>query len=256
MAPKHILLALAGSLAVIAGGALALPHGGAAAPAPRGPLVAAGAAPVLLELFTSQGCSSCPPADALAEKLAAQPGLVVITRPVTYWDSIGWKDTLGRESNTTLQRDYARRGLAGTNGVYTPQLVVDGRFGAVGSHGDDIAGGVRQHGGDHGAAIAVAKQTAGGYAVDLSGAAKGPAELVLVAVTAKVDVAIGSGENGGRRVTYANVLRSEEKLADWQGGAAKVAIAPAKLAVKGADRYALVLRAPGGGSVLAARWLG
>lgn len=252
---NRILIALAGGLAVLAGGALALPHGGAAGPAPKGPLVAAGAAPVLLELFTSQGCSSCPPADALAEKLAAQPGLVVITRPVTYWDSIGWKDTLGRESNTTLQRDYARRGLAGTNGVYTPQLVVDGRFGAVGSHADDVAGGVRQYGGNHGAVIAVAKADAGGYTASLSGAGNGKAELVLVAVTAKIDVAIGSGENGGRRVTYANVLRAEEKLSDWQGGAASVAIAPARLKVPGADRYALVLRAPGGGAVLAARWL-
>ena len=82
--------------------------------------------PVLLELFTSQGCSSCPPADRLAERLTKEPGLLVISRPVTYWDRLGWKDTLAREENTQLQRAYAARGLAGENGVFTPQIVIDG----------------------------------------------------------------------------------------------------------------------------------
>jgi hypothetical protein len=209
--------------------------------------------PVLLELFTSQGCSSCPPADALAAKLAAQPGLVVIARPVTYWDRLGWKDTLARAENTALQQDYARRGLAGRNGVYTPQLVVNGAFGAVGSRADDIAAGVKAHAGSGSATIRVARQSAGGYAVDLAGTGAG--ELVLLAVTRRVEVGIGSGENGGRTVRYTNVLRAERKLASWQGGAKTVAISLAQLKVAGADAYALVLRAPGGGKVLAARWI-
>jgi hypothetical protein len=94
-----------------------------------------------------------------------------------------------------------------------------------------------------------------GYGVGLGGVSSGPAELVLVAVTRKVDVGIMRGENGGTKVTYTNVLRAERKLADWKGGEASHVIAPAALNVKGADRYALVLRAPGGGKVLAARWL-
>ncbi|MCX9148318.1 DUF1223 domain-containing protein [Erythrobacter sp. WG] len=253
MTRTRTFIVLIGGLAALAGGAFALPH--TASPAPQKPLIAASAAPVLLELFTSQGCSSCPPADALAETLAGEPGLVVITRPVTYWDRLGWKDTLGRESNTVLQQNYARRGLGGTNGVYTPQLVVDGRIGVVGSRGDDIADAVRRAGGDRGASIAVAKNGAGGYAIDLSGKPAGAAELVLIAVKRHIEVAIGSGENGGRKVGYANVLRAETRLADWTGGPAKVAIGPERLAVAGADRYALVLRAPGGGTVLAARWL-
>ena len=71
------------------------------------------ATPVAVELFTSQGCSSCPPADALVERLAKEPNTIILTRPVTYWDRLGWKDTLAREANTQLQQAYARRGGRG-----------------------------------------------------------------------------------------------------------------------------------------------
>ena len=236
-----------------AAAALAWPINAPAAAPARPSAIAATGEPVLLELFTSQGCSSCPPADALAAKLARQPGLVVIARPVTYWDRLGWKDTLARTENTTLQQDYARRGLAGRNGVYTPQLVVNGAFGAVGSQNGDIAAGVKAHGGKGAATIRAARESAGNHAVDLGGTGAG--ELVLLAVTRRVEVGIGSGENGGRRVSYTNVLRSERKIADWRGGAQRVAITAAQLTVPGADAYALVLREPGGGKVLAARWL-
>jgi hypothetical protein len=245
-----------GALAVLGAVALGLSRGEPAASAAKAPpAIAATAEPVLLELFTSQGCSSCPPADALAEKLAANPDLVVIARPVTYWDRLGWKDTLAREGNTTLQQDYARRGLAGRNGVYTPQLVIDGTYGVVGSRAADVAAGIEQYGAKGGAAIRVAPQAGGGYAVKLAGPASGKAELVLIAVTRKVAVGIGSGENGGRRVTYFNVLRSEAKVGDWTGGKANIALTANQLRVPGADRYALVLRLPDGGKVLAARWV-
>ena len=117
------------ALAAIAIGASSLLHENDAQAQDPSP----SAEPVLVELFTSQGCSSCPPADRLAARLAPEPGVVVISRPVTYWDRLGWKDTLARPENTDLQRAYARRTLAGRNGVYTPQTVVDGEFGAVGS---------------------------------------------------------------------------------------------------------------------------
>lgn len=247
-----------GAIGVIAAATLGLSQGAPAAP-PKPIAIAAKGAPVLLELFTSQGCSSCPPADALAAKLASNPNLVVIARPVTYWDRLGWKDTLAREENTALQQDYARRGLSGRNGVYTPQLVVNGAYGVVGSQAGDVAAGVERFGAKGDARIGVTAAAGGGYAAALSGtgtgAGKGAAELVLIAVTRRVDVGIGRGENGGRRVSYTNVLRSERKLADWQGGAASIAIAPGQLKVAGADRYALVLRQPDGGKVLAARWL-
>jgi hypothetical protein len=210
---------------------------------------------VLLELFTSQGCSSCPPADKLAEQLATDPGLVVISRPVTYWDRLGWKDTLAREDNTALQQAYARTGLTEQNGVYTPQLVIDGSFGTVGSREAEVRSGIARHGGKGSAAIRVRDLGAKGVAVGIDGAAARPAELVLVAAKRKAEVAIAHGENGGRKVGYTNVFKNEQRLQSWAGGKASLVVAPERLKVAGADAYALVLREPAGGKVLAARWL-
>lgn len=245
------------SLIALAVGALALSGLALAPSAKSAPASAAVAStePVLLELFTSQGCSSCPPADKLAEKLAADPALVVISRPVTYWDRLGWKDTLAREDNTVLQQAYSRAGLAGQNGVYTPQLVIDGSFGAIGSREDEIRRGIARHGGKGSAAIRLRNLGAKGFAVGIDGTAARPAELVLVAARRKAEVAIARGENGGRSVNYTNVLKDEQRLQTWQGGKASLVIAPERLKVAGADAYALVLREPDGGKVLAARWL-
>lgn len=207
--------------------------------------------PVLVELFTSQGCSSCPPADALAARLAREPGLVVISRPVTYWDRLGWKDTLALEANTTLQRAYAARGLAGRNGVYTPQIVVDGARGTVGSNEAQIRQFIGQSAGAT-AAIAFARRD-DGYSIGLGGSTLSRAELVLLALSAHETVRIGSGENGGRQIAYSNVVRSERKLADWQGGKQSLSLSSGQLQAPGADRFALVLRQPNGGKVLAAR---
>lgn len=248
------LVAAFGVVAILGAASLGLSQGAPLAAPGKTPTVAVSGEPVLLELFTSQGCSSCPPADSLAERLATNPDLVVITRPVTYWDRLGWKDTLARESNTALQQAYARRGLDGRNGVYTPQLVVGGAYGLVGSNAAEVAPSVEQYG-KGSAAIRVAPTAGGDYTVNLSGSASGNPELVLVAVTRKVTVNIGSGENGGRRIAYANVLRSERKVSDWAGGKASVTLAASQLKVPGADRYALVLRQPSGGKVLAARWV-
>lgn len=86
--------------------------------------------PIAVELFTSQGCSSCPPADELVAELVDDPNLVILTRPVTYWDRLGWRDTLAREENTDLQRTYAGRLERGGGRAYTPQAVVDGASGS------------------------------------------------------------------------------------------------------------------------------
>lgn len=244
------LIALAVSALALAGLAFA-PAAESAPTSAR----AADAEPVLLELFTSQGCSSCPPADKLAEQLAADPGLVVISRPVTYWDRLGWKDTLAREDNTALQQAYARAGLTGQNGVYTPQLVINGSFGTVGSREAEVRSGIARHGGKGIAAIRVRDLGTKGVAVGIDGAAARPAELVLVAAKRKAEVAIARGENGGRKVSYTNVFKNEQRLQSWEGGKASLVIGPERLKVAGADAYALVLREPDGGKVLAARWL-
>lgn len=208
--------------------------------------------PVVLELFTSQGCSSCPPADAIAAKLDAEGRHLVISRPVTYWDRLGWKDTLALESNTTLQRAYSRQGYRGA-GVYTPQIVVDGRHGAVGGREQAIRQLARDARGNDSAAIALRAQDDGGFAIGVNGTVSGTAEIMLLALDSHESVRIGRGENGGRTVSYTNVLRRETALADWNGGQQALAIPASRLTVAGADRFALIVREKNGGPILAAR---
>ncbi len=229
------------------------------APAPR-----ANAEPVLVELFTSQGCSSCPPADVLAEQLSKRGDLVVISRPVTYWDRLGWKDTLALPSNTDLQRNYAARRLVGRNGVYTPQMVLDGSSGAVGSRAGQVERLINQASHNQTAAIRSRRLDNGNYRIALggrtspSGTAGAPATLSLIGLSTQSSVAIGRGENAGRQVRYTNVVRGEREIARWNGGAETVDIAAGDLRIAGADRYALVLRSTksnSAGQVLAARYL-
>jgi hypothetical protein len=211
--------------------------------------------PVLIELFTSQGCSSCPPADRLAAQLDKEEGLVVISRPVTYWDYLGWKDQFALEANTDLQRGYARRGLLGYNGVYTPQSVVAGVEGQVGSRERALRRMVSRASANVDAAIRVRGDEAKGFGIGLAGETDRPAELVLMGVDAQAEIDIGRGENRGRRIAYTNVLKAERRVATWQGGSASHVIEPSALNMEGADRYALVLRETSAGRVLAARWL-
>ena len=242
------LLALlaASALAVIAAAPSQSASG--AAPAQAGP------GPVLLELFTSQGCSSCPPADQLAERLAREPGVVVITRAVTYWDRLGWKDTLGSPANTALQQDYDAHRLPG-GGVFTPELVIDGQAGAVGSDEREVRRLIGTAAARGKPFIAQANAKGGGLAVGIAGQPEAAAEVVLVALTGKVVVAVGSGENGGRRLTFTNVYRGERVLGEWRGGTASFPVAGSLLQMPQADRYAVIVRRPGGGPVLAVRLL-
>lgn len=255
MIDKRTMLAFVGGFAAIGAIAIALPQSVPAQAQNDARIASPTGEPVLVELFTSQGCSSCPPADKVAAKIAPSPGLVVISRPVTYWDRLGWKDTLAREANTELQQAYARRGLEGQNGVYTPQSVVNGRFGTVGSRELDLRRGIAHNSGPGKAAIRINDLGAEGYGVGLGGDTTRTAELLLVGITPEVEVGVARGENGGRTLTYTNVLRDEQVIATWNGGKASHVISPAQLKMKGASRYALILREPGGGPVLAARWL-
>lgn len=240
---------LLAATAVVVSGAALLPQ------ASEAQSYSAPSEPVLIELFTSQGCSSCPPADRLAAKLDQEEGLVVISRPVTYWDYLGWKDNLASEENTALQRDYARRGLVGYNGVYTPQSVVAGAQGEVGSREAAVRRMVSRASANVDAAIRVRGDANKGFGIGLAGESERPAELVLMGVDRHAEIDIGRGENRGRRIAYTNVLKGERRIANWQGGSASHVVESSALTIKGADRYAVVLREAGAGRVLAARWL-
>jgi hypothetical protein len=124
------------------------------------------ARPILVELYTSQGCSSCPPADQLLGKLAARPDVIAISLPITYWDMLGWKDTLASEANTRRQKAYAA--AMGHGGVYTPQIIVDGDMDVVGSRAAEVDAAIaeRQMVIANGIAVAVARADAARAAAD------------------------------------------------------------------------------------------
>ncbi len=208
--------------------------------------------PVVVELFTSQGCSSCPPADAYLEELSRRPNIIVLARPVTYWDRLGWKDTLAREDNTQLQRRYATRAMEGS-GVYTPQIVVQGRAGAVGSKRDVVDGLITREKAKPGPAIAARRMADGGRVVSFGAGAAGT--LILVAFRAQSVVQIGSGENSGRAVRYTNVVLSERVVAELAGTPSEITIPGSAFRTLGNDGHAILIRDRTTDRVIAGRYL-
>ena len=212
------------------------------------------ASPVAVELFTSQGCSSCPPADSLLARLARHPNVVAITRPVTLWDRLGWRDTLARSENTSLQQAYAAR-IGGGSGVYTPQAVVQGGAAEVGSDERALEALIAAAHARGGPAMTIVPTGDGGQAITISGTARRPATLILVALRSSVLVSIGRGENTGHSVRYTNVVLGERVIGDWTGGTGHFAVSASLVHFPGADRAALLLRQGDAGPILAARYL-
>jgi hypothetical protein len=173
----------------------------------------------LLELFTSQGCSSCPPADKLLGELAADPSLVVISVPIDYWDYLGWKDTLASPVDSARQRAYAR--VRGDRQVYTPQIVVNGAMHALGSDRAAIERVIEQT--DQKTAVMSLPVSLSKSGADLVVQAESKAndhitgEVWLCPLMKAVPVAISRGENRGRTITYHNVVQRWVKLGDWTG---------------------------------------
>jgi hypothetical protein len=210
--------------------------------------------PVAVELFTSQGCSSCPPADAIAERLAKEPNTIVITRPVTYWDRLGWKDTLAREANTSLQGAYSQQGRRGA-GVYTPQTVVQGGDAAVGSRESELRQLIAVEKRKPGPSVSAVRTADGGRAVTIDGTVNTIATVSVVALKSQSIVKIGNGENGGRTVRYTNVALADTNVGRWKGGKIVVNIPSSVFETPGADRYALIIQAGSAGRIVAARYL-
>jgi hypothetical protein len=173
----------------------------------------------LLELFTSQGCSSCPPADKLLGEYAKDPSVVALSLPIDIWDYLGWKDTLALPGHTARQRAYAE--LRGDRQVYTPQIVVNGSMHALGSDRAAIDHAIAET--DRNPAIMsvpVLLSTAGdrlGVAVKAGTGAQAGGEVWLCPLATAIAVAIGRGENRGRTLTYHNVVRGWRKLGDYSG---------------------------------------
>jgi hypothetical protein len=182
------------------------------------------ARPVLVELFTSQGCNSCPPADALLGKLAQRQGVVALAWHVDYWDGLGWKDRFSSAEATARQYDYARR--LGRDGIYTPQLVIDGAAETVGSDEAAASQAIAQAAarGGQGPSIALSTDR---MQVDLGEAPEAAATVWLIGYDPEQTTAVGRGENAGRSLTEYQIVRRAVRLGSWLGGAASFDL-PAK----------------------------
>jgi hypothetical protein len=178
----------------------------------------------VIELFTSQGCSSCPPADRLMTELAKDPTLIVLTLPVDYWDYLGWKDTLAHSAFTYRQKSYSA--VRGDRQVYTPQAVINGLAHAVGSERASIDQAIlttRTQAGVLSVDVRIEKGEGGLRAIVPANQGLSGHVWVLPMVKER-SVQIGRGENTGRSVTYANVVRGITRIATWNGEALTIDI--------------------------------
>ncbi len=201
--------------------------------------------PTVVELFQSQGCSSCPPANANLLKLSDRADILPLSFQVTYWDQLGWKDTFDAPAYTARQWDYAH-GLHHSS-VWTPQVVVNGRVDVVGALPGEIEGAItRGDRGTGGPLVAIA-----GDKVTVTGAApRQPATVWLVRYDPRIiQVPIQRGENGGKTLPHRNVVRQLVKLGAWNGAAHAFALpAPDRAGLK----TAVLIQEGRGGAILAA----
>lgn len=202
--------------------------------------------PVVIELFTSQGCSSCPPADKLIAKLAHRRDVIALSLPVDLWDYVGWKDTLAVPYHSQRQRHYAKG--RGDNRVYTPQAVINGIAHVVGSDPEAIKKQAEEcYGRDGALSVPIRTQDIpAGLKVELGAAASGApkaAILWLVRVASSRDVQIKRGENAGHTFTYSNVARGFQRIGEWTGEAVSFTVPKDQLESADSDAWVLLLQA-------------
>jgi hypothetical protein len=202
--------------------------------------------PVVVELFTSQGCSSCPPANAYLNELSKRPtDVLALAFHVTYWDYLGWKDPFSLKLATDRQEQYGRRF---GDGSYTPEIVVDGASGLVGSDRDDVGQAVAKAKANGATFADVHVVTKDGKASIDVGAGQGAARVILVGLDREHVTSIGRGENRGRTMAEANIVRSFRSVAQWSGSSIHL-----DEVLPEGEQVAVILEAPDGRIVGASR---
>jgi hypothetical protein len=177
------------------------------------PATQAATRPVVLELFTSQGCSSCPPADALLGKLAQRPGVIALAWHVDYWNHLGWRDPFASREATARQQAYARQL---NSVVFTPALVVDGAKIVVGSERAVVESAI-----EAAAPLRIPvtlSRTEDGTDVEI-GAGPSPVRVLRIVYDPEHATAVDAGENGGTRLREYRIVRQVETLGEWDGSA-------------------------------------
>lgn len=176
-------------------------------------------APVVVELYTSQGCSSCPPADALLAELAEAPGVIPLALHVDYWDYIGWKDQFAHPGFTKRQKAYAK--AAGERMVYTPQMIVHGVARVVGHEPEAVAAAIAEAARQPGPVSLTVRRQGGQIVIEAvaNPPLTAPAMVQLVGYRDAEKVEIAEGENAGLAVEYRNIVTSWERIGEWSGQA-------------------------------------
>ena len=204
--------------------------------------------PVVVELFTSQGCSSCPPADAILAELAMRDDVIALALHVDYWDYIGWKDQFAMPGFTERQQGYAR--VAGERVVYTPQMVIGGVDSVIGTNTLALMDAISAHAAAR-PSVRLSLTQSGGM-LHISAEAVGPIARPMTVQLVRFDpeqtVEIHSGENAGLTVRYVNVVTFWDSLTDWDG-AAPLAI---DMPLTGPDAVAVIVQQTGPGLIIAA----
>lgn len=204
---------------------------------------------VLVELFTSQGCSSCPPADEFLHRIADRDDVIALSLHVDYWDYLGWRDRFGSAEHSERQRAYAA--ASDERMIYTPQIVVAGRERLVGSRGDEVLAAIERRlveGADATISLALEDgEVHASIAPKPGGAVAGTVQLAWY--TSSEHVTITEGENAGRDPVYRNVVHGWRPLGAWSGRAQSYS-APVP---ETADAVVVILQSEVGGPVLGAR---
>jgi len=177
--------------------------------------------PVVVELFTSQGCSSCPPAERNLAQLADDPSVIALAYHVEYWDYIGWKDPYGLAVSTERQKRY-RQWLRGRY-LYTPQMVVAGRYDVVGSNSGSLKRSLSDAAEEPGFAIEV-RPANGGILLTLpeSDSYRGEAQVLCIVYLQRAVTEVARGENAGRTLTERNIVRAVHYMGSWAGSAKEI----------------------------------
>ncbi|HZR71926.1 DUF1223 domain-containing protein [Bradyrhizobium sp.] len=209
----------------------------------------------VVELFTSQGCSSCPPADKIIGELAKDPSVIALSMPIDYWDYLGWKDTLADARFSARQKAYSH--MRGDRDVYTPQAIVNGEAHVIGSDRAGIEraiGATRKN--DGVMSVPVSMKLSGGHitvsvpdaskVMSVADSGKAPAaihgEVWICSISKAIPIEIARGENHGRELTYYNVVRNLLKVGDWNGTAGNWTVPLENISREGIDAAAVFVQ--------------
>lgn len=203
---------------------------------------------VVVELYTSQGCSSCPPADEVLSRLVGRKNVIPLALHVDYWDYIGWTDKMASPKYTDRQKAYAR--AIGSHMIYTPQLIIDGADRVAGARPMDVAELIHQHAAMASPVRLKLARKGDRVVIDARSSKTFPQKLMvqLVRYLPEKTVSIARGENAGRTITYHNIVTEWKTLGNWDGGEPMSMIAPAA----GSQPVVVILQEPGPGLILAA----